>query len=230
LTDVLERIEIAIRTQIALQLGVRDTLAHRKATYFDKKFVTKYPPKKISRHEKWINMLDEKAANSKEEFADHFRTKYAGCHMPIWIAVELLDFGPTSHLLSGMKYPDLKAIGSASAVPRPELLTTWVRALSGVRNICAHHARLWNKPLVDQPALPKIGEIPVLNHLWTAPHGNRRVYAALAIARYLMRSMNPRTKWQDRLKAHVKTFPDSPHLSITSAGFPADWDQLPLWN
>lgn len=230
LLDVLERIEISMRTNIALQLGRLDPWAHRDGRLLHTKFAKINPSKGKSKHSEWLARLDEKEESSKEEFANHFRRKYPSSKMPIWIAVELLDFGPLSIFLSGMRWNDGSMVAQKHQVPRADLCASWVRALCGVRNVCAHHARLWNKPLVDQPQLPRGGEIPLLDHLAGSPHANRRLYAACAIARYLLRVVNPRTKWPTRLREHLKAFPQSPHVSPKAMGFPVDWDQLPLWN
>lgn len=228
--DAIERIEISIRTEVALAVGRHDPWAHRDSTKLDRRFTSIQPGYTESRFQSWVRRLDEKATQSKEEFADHFRTKYANDNMPIWIAVELLDFGPLSHFLSGMRYPDLQHISSSYGGLRPDLIKSWCRSLSVVRNTSAHHARLWNKPLVDQPRLPRPGEVPDLDHVAQSPGNNRRIYAALCIMNALLKTVNPRTKWADRLKAHISTFPEAPNVSIKDAGFPNNWDQLPLWN
>jgi abortive infection bacteriophage resistance protein len=230
LLDALERIEIAVRTSIALRLGAYDPLAHRNSSLLDGNFAKLPDPRTGKpRHTEWLRKLDEKAKSSKEEFAVHFRTKYSGSHMPVWIAVELLDFGPLSHFLAGMRWADKQAIARQHGVPRPDLFVSWIRSLSVVRNVCAHHARLWNKPLVDQPRPPNVGEIPMLDHLMSSPYRNTRLYAACALARYVLHAVNPRSQWPLRLQEHLKTFPQSPHISLQASGFPTDWDQLPLW-
>lgn len=229
LLDVLERIEVFVRTGVALTVGRHDPCAHRDPKLLDRRFISKKPVSGKVPHTEWLARLDDKANASKEEFADHFRTKYPTSHMPIWIAVELLDFGPLSHFLSGLKWADANAVAATCGVPRPDLFTSWVRSLSVVRNTCAHHARLWNKPLIDQPKLPAKGAVPLLDHLATAPHSNRRIYAACAIARYLLLAVNPRTQWSQRLKDHITTFPANPYVTLNVMGFPKDWDSLPLW-
>jgi abortive infection bacteriophage resistance protein len=230
LLDVLERVEVFVRTGIALQIGKHDPCAHRIPQFLNRNFTTVHPKTGKVGHDEFIALLDGKAAGSKEEFAVHFRTKYPASPMPIWIAVELLEFGQLSRLLSGIKWPDCNAIAGVCAAPKPDIFASWIRSLSVVRNTCAHHARLWNKPLIDQPRLPQAGSIPMLDHIAVAPHSNRRLYAACAIARYLLLAINPRTKWSDRLKAHMKTFPENPYVATKVMGFPENWSALPLWN
>lgn len=229
LLDVLERIEIFIRTAVALQLGQFDPCAHREPSLLDGQFTRKDPKTGLVAHTEWLAKLDTKARTSKEEFAVHFKTKYAGSHMPIWVAVELLDFGPLSMLLGGMKWADVNAIAAGCGAIDRTTLATWIRALSVVRNACAHHARVWNKPLIDQPRMPPAGAIPVLDHVATSPFGTRRVYAACAIARYLLLKVNPRTEWSKRLKEHLQTFPTNQYISPKTMGFPDGWEDLPLW-
>ncbi len=229
--DAIERIEISVRTELALALGAIDPLAHRDPRNFNTRFSQFQPPRTHSRYQEWLQKLDEKAANSKEEFAAHFRTKYANEFMPIWIAVELLDFTPLSIALSQLKHAEQQQISASYGGISFRLIQSWIQSLCNVRNICAHHSRLWNKPLVNQPASPRAGEAPNLDHLATAPDTNKRIYAALAVMRLLLNAINPRTEWAERLKAHVATFPhDAPNISVRDAGFPDNWETLPLWS
>lgn len=229
--DAIERIEVSVRTEFALALGQISPLAHRSSNNFEGKFSRVRPAHTQSRYDEWLAKLDQKAAASKEEFAQHFRARYAGDAMPIWIAVELLDFSPLSIALSEIKHAQQQQISTSYGGTGFRLIQSWIRALCDVRNISAHHSRLWNKPLVNQPAIPRAGEAPDLDHLRHAPDQNRRIYAALAVMRFLLREINPRTNWSTRLKEHVATFPgDAPNIGLRDAGFPDDWLELPLWN
>jgi abortive infection bacteriophage resistance protein len=227
--DAIERIEISARTEVALAIGRHAPKAHRDHTKLDNRFISVRPGKLESMYAEWLRKLDSKELTSKEEFAVHFRNKHHGDQMPIWIAVELLDFGPLSIFLSGMRYTDLQVIAASYGIPRQHLVKSWIRSLSAIRNICAHHSRLWNKPLIDQPALPRQGEIEALDHILAIPNGNHRLYAALAIMRLLLKEINPRTKWADRLRDHMDTFPDAPNIKPSDMGFPENWQRLDLW-
>ena len=59
----------------------------------------------------------------------------------IWAAIELWDFGMLSIFLSGMQVQDVQNIAMKYGIARWELLTSWVRAINHIRNICAHHSR-----------------------------------------------------------------------------------------
>ena len=229
--DALERIEVSLRTEVALTLGARAPKAHRDLRNFDIKFSRPTSGKgSASKHRVWLGKLDDRFMKSKDQFAEHFRTKYPSDDMPIWIAVELLDFGPLSHLISGMKYADRKQIGQSYRGVDANQLASWAHSLAYTRNVCAHHSRLWNKPLVNQPALSGRKTPSDMIHVRSAPGAHTRFYAIACVARYMLRDANPRTSWHERFKKHIDTFPTSPRLSLASAGFPENWSDQPLWN
>ena len=227
--DALERIEVALRVDIALLLGARNPWAHRNPALLHGAFAKRVNPRTgQTTHQDWLARLDQAAARSNEEFVRHFTSRYSG-PLPIWIAVEFWDFGMLSILLSGMSVADRNAIAAKYGVRRPELLTGWMRAINGIRNICVHHGRLWNHSPVDQPKPPKVGEIALLDHLARDAHAQTRLYGVAAPMQYLLRFINQATSWPDRLREHFDGFPAAPGATVGQTGFPAGWKHLPLW-
>jgi abortive infection bacteriophage resistance protein len=210
--DAIERIEIGLRVDIALRLGARDPWAHRMPQHLHGNF-TKRPDPRTGRirHQDWLQRLDDLTAQSREDFVRHFTAKYSS-PLPIWMVIELWDFGLLSHFLTGLQVADQTVIASKYGLPRRELLTTWVRSISHIRNICAHHSRLWNRSPTDQPKPPMAWEIPLLDHLAADHYGQTRLYAPAAVMQYLLRTINPTTSWGDRLRQHLATFPAYPRF------------------
>ena len=228
--DVIERIEIALRVQITLELGKLGPQAHRDANALHPNFQRPAAKGSLeSRHGKWLRRHDEAFVRSKEEFAKHFRFKYAGELPPIWIAAELWDFGAMSFLYSGMRKDGQLAIAKFFGVPSFQIMETWLRALNVTRNICAHHSRLWNKPNTVQPKWPTPAECPDLGHIASNTHALTRVYAIACICAHFLRTINPNSSWQDRFKELATDFPQSSIVNIGAAGFPVDWDKANLW-
>jgi len=227
--DAIERVEVALRVNVALLLGARDPWAHRRAAFLHGSFAKRVNPRtERTAHQGWLSRLDQLAARSKDEFVRHFTSRYSG-PLPIWIAIELWDFGMLSMFLAGMAVTDQAAVGAKYGVHRPELLASWVRGTNLVRNICAHHGRLWNRSLADQPKPPKVGEIAVLDHLAADNFAQSRLYGVAAPMQFLMRTINPTTTWPTRLRAQLTRFPTAPGVAVTQSGFPERWDTLPLW-
>jgi abortive infection bacteriophage resistance protein len=229
LLDAIERIEVALRVDIALLLGARDPWAHRNPKELHGQFSAKVNSRTgRTEHGAWLTRLNENERRSKEDFIKHFRAKYSS-DLPIWIAIELWDFGMLSVFLNGMKIADQDVIATKYGIPRRELLTSWMRAINHVRNICAHHNRLWNRSPSDQPKPPRVGEIPLLDHLANDSHAQVRLYAVAAVIQFLLRRINPTTSWADRLHQHFASFPRAPGIAAGQSGFPDFWETLPLW-
>ncbi|MCK1420288.1 Abi family protein [Bradyrhizobium sp. 182] len=230
LLDVIERIEIALRVQITLQLGQMSADAHRDPALLHGNFARRPNPKTgLVKHREWIRRQDEAFDKSKEEFAKHFRSKYPGENPPIWIAAEVWDFGAMSMLFSGLNKIDQSAIASVFNVRSFDIMENWLHAINVARNVCAHHSRLWNKPSPVQPKWPSKQDCPDLAHLLGNTHAQTRVYGMACICAFLLKSINPGSGWTSRFTQLVGGFPKSNIVSLSGAGFPAGWERESIW-
>ncbi len=228
--DALERVEVALRVDIALFLGAKSPWAHRDPEQVHGRFSKIIDPKTgLTDHQKWLARLDHTFERSKDEFVKHFKRRYGSEIPPIWIAIELWDFGMLSVFLGGMKNADQTELAAKHGLARPELLTTWVRSLNHIRNVCAHHSRLWNRSPADQISPPRLGESHLLDHLSTDSQALTRLYASAVALQYLLRTINPSSSWGARLKEHCATFPADVTVHLGNAGFPLGWENLELW-
>lgn len=229
--DAIERIEVALRVDIALLLGQRNPWAHCEANYLRDEFAEQMSSSSNQTgFNQWLQKLGALFDRSKEKFVKHFKAKYQGEQPPIWIAIELWDFGMLSTFLSGMQRADQEALAAKYKLSRPELLTKSCRNFNGVRNICAHHGRLWNRSSADPIALPLRGEAVELDHLIENRYAQSHLYGTVAFLQFFLRAIHPRSSWAARLKQHCATFPHAKSVSLSQAGFPAGWESLPLWN
>jgi abortive infection bacteriophage resistance protein len=229
--DALERIEIALRVQMTLQLGRYGAKAHRDPAVFEGFFSRRQDPRSfLIPHQEWMSRTDAAFDKSKEEFVKHFKTKYVGEYPPVWIACETWDFGAMSTLFGGMKKTDQTAIAAIYGISKFQTIANWIWAMNVARNACAHHSRVWNRPLAITPIWPTPAENPLLAHLVGNTKAHNRTYGIALIVRFMLRSINPKTSWGTNFKTICGTFPASPHLSLASAGFPNNWDQEAIWN
>lgn len=234
--DGVERIEVAVRMQIGYVLGRTSAFAHEDPASFTEAFTTKGTDPDTeaptpSSHAKWLQRVDERRAKSDEQFVAHFREKYDD-RMPVWALTEILELGQLSVLYRGLRQPDAEEIAMAFGVPTKKLMVSWLASLNYVRNVAAHHARLFNRKLQHAPARPKAGQVPVLDHLRAteAAKGVFGTYNALAVIAYLLPSIDADTEWSKQLVALLRTFPTSQALTIQSTGIPQGWESLDLWH
>lgn len=228
MADVIERIEVALRVDVSHILGQRDPWAHRNTAFLDPKR-SNAPRGAQTRHALWLARSDEAETRSRADWIQEFRRKYRP-PLPIWMAVETWEFGSLSHLVEMAHPSDRIQLSRKYGLARPELLSSWIKTLSYVRNVTAHHGRLWNHPLVSQPMLPRAGEVPLLEHMRTYGSTQTRVYGAAAVAQHFLRVINPNSLWKERLKDLWDAFPQVPGLSPAQAGFMPAWRTQPLWH
>ena len=96
--------------------------------------------------------------------------------------------------------------------------------LTLIRNVCAHHSRLWNRHFTITPKLPRkkpAGLTPVFN--MAAP---RQLYNALVLIAYLMNIVSPGHHWKQRLLAVLEHHSGIP---VEPMGFPDGWRNLSFW-
>lgn len=231
--DALERIEVCVRGRMVDHLGKISPLAHRDASNFSRTFTTG-PSRKpnLTLYQDWLQRQDKLFERSKEDFANHFRLKYggSGLHPAIWVSSEAWDWGALSHGFGGLPPADKHAIASIFDNMNGHDLASWVRHLNDIRNVCAHHSRLWNRNTANPPRLPQQGHINLLDHLHTHPMIVHRLYGGIAICAYMMRIIHPRSQWHIRLRDFLLAeAPTQSAISPLIAGFPQGWENERLW-
>jgi abortive infection bacteriophage resistance protein len=212
-------------------LGKRNSFAHEDPNQFSSRFTRIHGIPPTSDYTKWFSRYNALVTRSREEFVAHYERKYGlRSHIPIWMAIELWDFGTLSFALAGLRIADQKAIANRFSLPDGRLLISWIKTLNQVRNAIAHHGRLRNANLLENPVLPRLGEISDFDPLLSLPGVVTRMYSVCCILCYLTNVINQQSSWIDNLKTLLKAFPVMPHAQIQNMGFPSDWETHGFWN
>jgi len=214
--DAIERIEIALRTQIIYQYSIN----HGSNWYENNKLFRK--PYFFKRD---LTLIDKELKRSNEVFIKHYRNKYSNPKRPpAWMTMEIASLGLLSKIYENLKIsPEKKEIARKFNLGHPFVLESWMHSLSVIRNICAHHGRLWNRELPASMKLPKI-----TNGNWISntnfPQG--KMYLALSSILYLLNTIIPRNHFKEKLKTLITKYPDIP---LRQMGFPDNWENEQLW-
>ena len=99
--------------------------------------------------------LVREVKRSKERFIKNYRENHTPSFPPVWMIAEILSFGSLSHWYANLKEASVRQsiadpFGLDESVFRP-----LVHHLTIVRNICAHHSRLWNRQVPVALRLPR---------------------------------------------------------------------------
>jgi abortive infection bacteriophage resistance protein len=217
LLDAIERAEVLIRTRI-----VNDhTLLHGAFGYLDR---ANLPGLQVHEHREMLDRIREEARRSRETFVTHFFSKYTSeTDLPLWMACELMTFGSMFTLYRGLAKPLQQKLAAQFGVA-DTVFESWLRALNQARNLCAHHARVWNRVFGLRPQIPRANKHPQ----WHQPVAIRddRLFGLLSVLRYLLRQAAPASHWPQRLIALLVAYHDIPTADM---GFPVGWEQSPIW-
>lgn len=218
--DAVERIEVALlRTlmveQFALNYGAFGYL--NKANFS--------PDFSAAAHTRLLTEIQAATRQSKELFVAHFFTKYTSePALPLWMAAEIMSFGQLYTFFCNLDRAEKQTIAHALNL-FPPVLESWLHTLLYIRNLCAHHARLWNRELAIRPRIPAKRHHPE----WHQPTAieNTRVFAVLTLARFLLQKIAPQSEWRKRLFALLDQYPDIP---LPLMGFPERWQESSIWH
>jgi len=114
-------------------------------------------------------------------------------------------------------------------IPDWQIMESWLRSLNYVRNVVAHHSRLWNRNLIDQPKLAKIGVMPSFDSFIGNTQITSRLYIILCILAHYMKIICPHSTWPKRMVSLIHSFPTTDHINIKDMGFPVNWEQQIFW-
>lgn len=234
LADALERIEIGLRAALIEVVGRHGRHAHRDPRSFNANMTKLEADDEKTPLETFLDGLDETFRRSKEEFAKHFRDHYIG-KPPIWIAAGAWDWGNLAYTVSHLSDRNKTAL-CARIDPRLErrALVSWITCLNEVRNVCAHHARLWNRAIINRPTFQTAADFPEFAHLYDIGGKLRvtsttRLYGALMTMILVMKRLHPNTRWHIRFANLVRNTQLPQQIGVVSAGFPAGWVNQAIW-
>ena len=161
-------------------------------------------PLNKARYSELLNFVDNETQKSKEEFVNHFRQTYDTANgLPIWMAVEVMTFGNMLTLFRLLKKQDKQAIAKSFGT-NEKFFESWLTNLNYIRNVCAHHGRLWNRQLAVNPLIPEKDD---KWHEQTYPVNANRIYSTLCILKTLLDSIAPQSNWKHRFYSLLNEFP-----------------------
>ena len=225
--EAIERIEIALRVALAYQMGTHGAFAYLDPANLSLgcHAPSQHHPE-MSHYEEFCKKMQDSIQGSKEDFVNHFRTSYDG-RLPIWVAIEVWDFGTLSRFYQIMKTVDKMAVAGSFGITKPSTLASWLQALNILRNYCAHHSRLSRRNFVIIPGLPKIPDFSHVRQL--QDRDKHRLYPLLCTLSFLLRTVSPNSSWQNSMIELFRTIDGLATTNLGDYGIPIGWHDDGLW-
>ena len=210
----IEKIEVAIRSAI---VNIGCSMINNPFWMTDASNFSDY-----NRFVKTLNLIDNELNHSREDFITHFKETYSDSYPPAWILSEILPFGVITNIYGNLKKKKIKKRISQTFGLQIDPFESWMTIITGQRNACCHHSRVWNKHYSIRPTLPNRMVRPWIN----LPTDTQRIYFTLCIIKYFLDIISPDNDMLAKLRW---LFVDFPEIDLVAMGFPDGWEAEPLW-
>ncbi|MEA1892688.1 MAG: Abi family protein [Campylobacterota bacterium] len=214
--EAIEVIEIYLRTQISYY----HSKSYDAFGYLDISHLRANKQKEFD--ELHQDILKEKN-RSKEMFIRHFKNKYKTTDLPIWTVVEIISFGSLSKLFMILQETEQNEVIACMGGINKVVFFKWFKALSSVRNTCAHHSRLWNKTLGVGFEVPRNNE-----KFENLRSSNNKIFFALSVIEYILTCISEdEIEFKTKIKSLLRKYPQ---INIGKMGFTENWEDNPIWS
>ena len=218
-TESIELVELDLRATIARTFAqTHGPFGHTDPAHFFNR----------NGHHQWLETLRNEAERATDAFAEHFKATYLEYpDLPIWVATEIMSFGSLSRMLQCMTRDDQKRVASRHAL-QPRTLVSCVHHMVYIRNLCAHHARLWDRTWAITPELPA-------GNAWAPPYlpHKNRLFASLLVQAVFLRNIRAEktfiNAWKQRVQNLIETQLPACPAPLDKMGLPASWKNHPVW-
>ena len=206
-------IEVSIRTGWTAEVASRSELGdqgHKDESLFKPK---DYP---------------ENLARLEEEYTNANKQGTPFAEAKIWEVAEAMSFGQLSMWYLSIKDRQFKrAIADNYAVDQKSFGSLLIHHAL-VRNICAHHGRLWDRHLNSPLRIPsRLGEYENVQ-LWFNEQQEHKVYNLLVYMAYLLDVIILDNDWAGRL-VDLMDRGQEQQLPEGDMGFPEGWADFEIW-
>ncbi|MBL7969664.1 MAG: Abi family protein [Prolixibacteraceae bacterium] len=210
----MEKVEIAVRAKMIYILAHSfGAFWHTNPALFSDKAL----------HTKTLYKIDEEFNRSDAQFVRAFKKKYSDPLPPCWTAFEIISFGSLSMLFDNLKPGRSKREVANWFGLDDKTFASWIHSLVYIRNVCAHHSRLWNRELRIQPRYPVT---PDKQWLKNQKVDNRKVYYVLSMLLYLLQTLDNGHSLTEDFSLLLQKYPN---IDPAAMGFPSSWATEPLW-
>lgn len=209
----IEKIEISLRSQISNYMcnKKQDPFWFLNGSYFTNQ----------DNYEQFVEVLEFDFKRSDEQFINSFKKKYSDELPPSWIILEITSFGTLSKIFKNINNYDKKQISNIYQLPE-KVFESWLHSIVYIRNVCAHHTRLWNRNISIKPEKLKNPRLDWVNN----EYNNKKIYSIVLVIQYFLKTIYPQSDFFERLKSLLEKYPDVEPKNI---GFINDWEKEPIW-
>lgn len=229
LFDAIEKIEIALRTKMINILSLtresnwyeNEALFESTKDRFDKKNRTQY--------EIALEKLYSDCKRSKEVFIKEHLKKHPDSPFESWKILETASLGTLSKIYRNLKQvlPEKSEISKGLGLNFSKELSGWLQTFTYVRNIIAHHSRLWGLNMTVSPTIDiKNPKGPWMKVYYIKDIPRKKPFIAISALLYMYNIIDTENEMKDAILRLIEKYPN---VQIHKLGFHKDWKSHDIW-
>ncbi|MDU3532310.1 MAG: Abi family protein [Alloscardovia omnicolens] len=191
-------LEITLRSRFAYEIA-QDGHAYDYVSLSAYKHLAKR--KTSSYQERLILKINDWIEKSSEVCTRHYHE--VGKDIPVWAAVEVLPFDTVSKMLSShIDSQALRQVYKSIGLPKnPRIVSSIVHAMVYLRNLCAHHSRLWKREtIISVPHISYVEE--TINGI---SYEQKSVAASLILLMHMVDFINHSSEYSEEILSFLRS-------------------------
>jgi len=220
LFDAIERVEISLRSKMIYHLSIAyGPLWYLESKIFDNATI----------HQQVLNDLKKEFVRSQEIFIKDHKQRYPAKDADAWKIMEVASMGTLSKLYKNIRHqlPEKSVIANEMGLNLHSELSSWLEAITYVRNIVAHHSRLWSRSMVKRPIENIINSKGAWFSSPLLPVQSKKPFLIISCMIYLCNEVSPNHQIKSKL---LQLLNSNPAMPIYKLGFLNNWRDHPIWN
>jgi abortive infection bacteriophage resistance protein len=175
-----------------------------------------------------LDELQKEFNRSQEIFIKNQKMRYPGQNADAWKILEVASMGTLSKLYKNLKnkLPEKAVIANEMGLNSTFTFTGWLEAITLMRNIIAHHARLWSRPMVKRPSMQLNNPAGAWFVRPLQAVQLNKPFSIISCMIYLCNHLSQSDEIKQRIIALINSYPNVP---IYKYGFLNNWRSEPLW-
>lgn len=227
-----EALRLRILTAMPLvEVGIRQAISQPMLERYGVRWYAReelFAASDYFQHSEFLRKALDEFHGMPDLFVGHYREKYHQTEPPpAWMITETMTLGSWSRLFESLPQEERDLIALPLGI-KASTLASWLHALTIVRNICAHHSRLYDRTfntmgLADDRRTKRLLR---QNSFDERDEGARRVVPRLYALHRLTHALDSQTRWTAGLKTLLAPVPPD---TLARVGFRPGWDGQSEW-
>lgn len=181
-----------------------------------------------------LEKLRREFARSQEVFAKDFREEHQSKYEDhweskddpdAWLILETATFGTLSKIYKSLKHqlPQKAKIANKMGFCSHKDLSSCLEAVAYIRNMVAHHSRIWGRTMVKRPAYP----LKTIHPFVIKSMQDKKPFYIMSVMLYMSKVINPQCAFKEKL---IGLFDRYPNIPLRLLGFSESWRNEPVWS